>query len=697
MDISSEPPEQRDLLGKMLPFVNRFRSRMTPQILPFIDPSKRLQLYVVSSNARELSQTRAELSTFLGTARTNPITEINTTSDEVWEKILLDTFPNGFIRVSMLPQFGGTQRDWMQTLDTVNLYLELCDQRPPVRRGRNRSIGRVLRDFHAAIHNNDIDAIESLLSEAKSTGALSQTNVRYLELLYLAAARRWRDILEHPQIHDLIRSRIPAPVFEKLVESVVYRSLRTASLELSELSTIDISRLRHETEGISMLFTAAPRSDLKGYPPEIARTWAIGAAAHRNADWSVFVDGVLDVPWIRAIAAWSGVAARTEAPITDLPSADSEEEVINLIGRYAIAAPADQGRLRQTLAISEPLLTQVLSKNPYLRTSAERLGLTAALDEPILDSWNAVFLAILRGPKDSAILTTVQNCSRNWPLSELNQDELARALDEMLDHSDSSAIEQVRNVTPLLLDLLEPDAVQFTADTWLKFSLLLALDEASSLEDLTLAQRISEQFLSVTFAPGQYRDLVDYWGNIWSKLRSVNAMPRALDLVDTLVDFPIADSAQLLHLWQSIEQEALRNWDRLRLELTMPLRELAQIILGNVDHLPPVELHNEEVTSLPDLSGKCLAIYTLAEGAARRAQAILAGLFSGLQIELNHDHVATEGLKNLIKGADFFIFCAGTAKHAAFYAVTSERRDLIYPRGKGSSSIVSSFLQEIQA
>jgi hypothetical protein len=85
------------------------------------------------------------------------------------------------------------------------------------------------------------------------------------------------------------------------------------------------------------------------------------------------------------------------------------------------------------------------------------------------------------------------------------------------------------------------------------------------------------------------------------------------------------------------------------------------------------------------------------EGAAERAAKILRELFSDIQIELNHDKVASSALKNLVNKSDYFIFCWSSAKHAAFDAIKVQRRDLIYPTGKGSSSIVTSFLKEIQS
>ena len=115
------------------------------------------------------------------------------------------------------------------------------------------------------------------------------------------------------------------------------------------------------------------------------------------------------------------------------------------------------------------------------------------------------------------------------------------------------------------------------------------------------------------------------------------------------------------------------------------------------DQFPPLRpteegSHSEQA----DLSNKKLAIYTLTEGAARRALAVLGELFPNLDIQLNHDKTATNALVNLAKTADYFVFASRSAAHQAFYPVTKQRDDILYPAGKGSSSIVTCFLAAVQ-
>ncbi|ECZ7918710.1 hypothetical protein GWU86_22595, partial [Salmonella enterica] len=73
----------------------------------------------------------------------------------------------------------------------------------------------------------------------------------------------------------------------------------------------------------------------------------------------------------------------------------------------------------------------------------------------------------------------------------------------------------------------------------------------------------------------------------------------------------------------------------------------------------------------------------------------LLKLYPGLNVELNHDHVATPALINLAEKADYFIFASGSSKHQAFYTVTDYRKEIIYPSGKGASSMIAAFVSAL--
>ena len=70
-------------------------------------------------------------------------------------------------------------------------------------------------------------------------------------------------------------------------------------------------------------------------------------------------------------------------------------------------------------------------------------------------------------------------------------------------------------------------------------------------------------------------------------------------------------------------------------------------------------------------------------------------LYPQLDVRLNHDTAASDALINLANTADYFIFASRSAAHQAFYPVTKKRSDILYPEGKGSTSIVSAFIKAV--
>jgi hypothetical protein len=78
---------------------------------------------------------------------------------------------------------------------------------------------------------------------------------------------------------------------------------------------------------------------------------------------------------------------------------------------------------------------------------------------------------------------------------------------------------------------------------------------------------------------------------------------------------------------------------------------------------------SEPTLVLPNLEGKTIGIYTLAEAAGSRAKAALEKLFPGCKVVVNSDLVATPQLTSLAKSADMFVFAWKSSSHQAFYCV----------------------------
>ena len=90
-----------------------------------------------------------------------------------------------------------------------------------------------------------------------------------------------------------------------------------------------------------------------------------------------------------------------------------------------------------------------------------------------------------------------------------------------------------------------------------------------------------------------------------------------------------------------------------------------------------------------------MSIYTLQEAAGKRAKKILEDKYRGLEVRLSHDKGGSPRLESMSKESHYFVVVTGSAKHAATGFIDNhwdknKKGDLIYPGGKGSSSIIRS-------
>jgi hypothetical protein len=210
--------------------------------------------------------------------------------------------------------------------------------------------------------------------------------------------------------------------------------------------------------------------------------------------------------------------------------------------------------------------------------------------------------------------------------------------------------------------------------------------------------------LEQPFAVDEYTRLVDSILMLWEVNKGPEAYTGMLELMDVLLDAPCPAEPLRRQVWQSLQDFATKHWRQIK---DPAIRELTFVLMQEIlevgEPIPDFSNNKESesdidsVTELtPNLQGKLLGIYTLTEGAARRARDVLEIIFTGLKVEINSDHTATPALCHLAKTADYFVFSSRSSKHQAFYPVINVRRDIIYPYGKGASSIVREFIEGLK-
>ena len=190
-----------------------------------------------------------------------------------------------------------------------------------------------------------------------------------------------------------------------------------------------------------------------------------------------------------------------------------------------------------------------------------------------------------------------------------------------------------------------------------------------------------------------YRDLLGALSEMATNHARAKQIDWLLDMIEGLLAAPCPESSARQQFIDISVQKFNDHMSRVNADQF----ELMKEILGSVDmdgalrELPAGDRASTDTkTKVTPWQGS-VAIYSLNESAAARAQSILEKRLPNSNIRINHDHVNTPGLENLAATSDLFVICSGQAKHAATNAIMSVRRargaTTLY--ASGSSSIIN--------
>ena len=687
-------PEYRDM---MEPLVRATLEQRWPVILPYSD--RALSFYAAAQDERMLLELRRVLSASLGSADTHADFPIIKEAGNSSEKVLLDYAPVGLMRVTMLDTVCNDLEAKKRVFGALKRVLCLYEQRPPLTVQVRRPVGRVLREFFTACQVADGTEANKLFLEIKASGSLSQRNLLFLEFQVLAASQQWDDILSHGQLASCLNGRIPLQVARLLLNALANRFQQLLRIGFSG---VELEQTRQECQVLAPLFSKPPRlAELRNIEDEW-KAWAIGAALYGFPDIDQYVPVDIEPSWLHNLFAWVGIERREHDAAPEKEKHQKEEKLLDLqrakeLLQYALVAPPEEIlEIISELSVMPRQVAEQVKEIPILYKH------WLALQHHHLPQdygWTQWFADICEQEQQTDELRqlAMSECME-WPTSSFDPDTIQQALET---EGSGKAGEVLRDVMPLMLSWLHDRDISCWDLFWVKLLELLALDDIANQQDVQLSSLVLERLLGKSYSKESYEEALQAIEMLLDKVNSVQSYDAVLELMDLLLDNPCPSSEAQQSLWLTIQKFAFNKWHRLAPLLRQLTLFSAREVLGPgaEDAFAVVLAQSDEEEQLeeqfPDLAGKVLAIYTLTEGAARRAKGMLENLFDGLLIHLNHDHVATSSLVSLAEKAEYFIFAAQSAKHQAFYAVTNIRTDIIYPQGKGASSIVREFVSQI--
>ena len=704
---------------------------LLPRVTTAVDNTTNVIWYAVAFNQAQCEQLRSELWAYVGPVATDfdrRCAEVNA-SDEA--EVVLSSWVGGqwFFRITVK---DNTKKDWLR--NALNRLRFVWGKRPIGRPTRFRTTEELLRDFHASLTNLDESSSDKWLQELKDGGRLSAENLLFLQIERLATFGRWEELFLHPQWSLLRQLRRPRQVTARMIEAIYQVKLapfieRKEPAEavaffrdkvLPENGAIFRNRGQANSRPVLLAFILAAAA---GEQPQ--RDKIIGllsnipeATPERFFGQSVLAlisEGVEKLKGKELEFAKRAVANNDYDGAWELlkkltPSVDTVR--LMLVCAYEFDTLEAAETVNSSLqTIGEQSSALVFKNNRTVLRNWDELKKRLKQSPPPTD-WESWLKRLDAQPDWTEAVATACDGAAIWSLDiyKGNQNRVIAVADKLFADRSDSARRSLRTALPNLAGFFIPNGLGNSEFRPIYANLLMlsVLTEDFSTEDFSFVQTLLEAILDSGATARVYEDAVQTCVEIWQTFGSVYTLDWALETLDILASRPtsapqardrffevVLASFQKDHRRVSSDQWDIFSW--LSKDLGRGNDFSAICPTNSVTGTPgtPSDQHRES------LADKTVAIYTLTQSAGERAKKMIQQMFLGVDVQLTTELVGSASLKALSRRADWFIVATRSAKHAATEFIKQSRppgkTELLYPTGKGASSIVGTLLKAVGA
>jgi hypothetical protein len=602
----------------------------------------------------------------------------------------------------------------------MELYRGLLE-RMPAEQPHLKSPLRVLRaELDRALAVGDEHSARKLFERIRSIGRLDAENLLYIDVEMKAGLGNWEDIAwDNLLLSKLTGLRLPKRVLNHVHEALYRIHVEPSEDSANPAAAVDAFRAAKLYKWSALFGT---RRGLKG--PRLLKAFFLYELVREKADHSglerLFGElKQIGEPFVESLLTLlppSGSEAATESPLIAADEAFFNCELDRALDLY-LQAPPSPKRWAQLIRCAEEINTseaarQVIeavdsygaSKIP--NSLEERLAslkecCSKELNNVVPDGLLDWARKVQDGMSPDKAMSILRENASTWDVQDFaNQKDQVEEFADIVNNADSSSDLVFREATPLIYQNLIPESgnpSRFIKSLLQLFVTKVALFDDPSQNELELAREIVETLLTIGLDERGYINLITDVEDLIGSQLSPYMLPWSLDISELLVLQRCPNTESRLRLVLRVIGDAKRMSHRLHQSDILVLKQLCK----DLDIQFPAEIAKKADSNDTDfdrwLSGKKIAIYTLVEPAGQRAAEFLRQLCPTVLVELNCDHECTQGLINLARNADLFVFAWKCSKHQAFYCIKKHRKienSLIQPKGKGASSILRSILEE---
>lgn len=704
-----------------------------PLLLPRVlgtDANMRAYWYAIAFSEAQAEELREHLNAFISSAGTD-FSGRRTVLDitDIAEATLV-TWAGGpwIFRFGVLPEKRSLVRSALQRLQQV------WRLRPPPSVNNFRTTEALLAAFFSAIVNQDEPGVVRWLNEIRACGRLSAENLVFLEIERLAAFGHWHALATLPQIELLSKMRRPRHITALLIEALWRTELSDYLVRFDTIGITSYFRSNFYPRYQSLL---RGRTSLTSAPVTLTFLLAaVTAEPPRREQLPVLLKILATTPY-QSFA--ESIAALVPKLIPETPpkpmlsnleqalaafqrddydsallllrqTPDGPEKCSLLMDCAAESQFIDDARAACDCldALSIQDRDRILASKRRRRILEDLKSILAPSDATTPVDWEGWLDHLDRQVGSSQLLSIARMAMIDWPVtSYLNDPQRIRLLGERLIVDRDEKSQDVMHLAfPYILGYFLRDgrgAPPFLP-LYRDLLLLLVVSERFTSEDLPTCQTLLLAILEAGADARVYGETVNMLTEVWVKFGSPAGLDWAFDTLDLLVANPAPVLESRFAFFDSVRDRLWKDYRRIRPEHWETFRWLASDLDRMVDYealQPKIDIATANNENIQDIfTGRIVAIYTLTESAGTRAKELLEHLFPGLDVRLNHDHGGTERLKLLARESDYFVVATRSATHAATEFLKSQRpkgkSPLLYPLGKGSSSIVTALTTALQ-
>ena len=703
--ISFDSPNNNQLLNSISPLFLKAIDNLKSN-KPFFLASysnNRLYFYGFAHSKKGLLELQSSLNFALGTSHTSGH-KIITTSNLEFEMEPLQTFHEGIIKFEF--HFSGTpvkdQANLNYVVTTLVQILRRFVQRPVFNVQSKRPIGRILRDFFISIEHKDYELIDEYKEELKHAQGLSHRNFVSIEFQAYAAKEEWDKIFNHPSFRDYINGIIPSKIYLIIIEGLS----KVLNLDSDNLSEFDLGDLLTNLDQYApLLLNKCSIPNNQSFESQW-KSWAIFNLLLGVKNVKHMLPDFIEETWfdltfeiIKSSQVEMEMRKGFSSELKVLIKNEKTLETATKLLEYSNNAPS----------IEIPDIVDWLNELPAkVIKQVKSIG-------PLRQQWNKLEDFIFASEQIENAPDNTEIVSKSVALvtwDDWFSNKIDISIDVLLESDpsgfdvphitncirESSESAKIRDVTPILLKWITNNNKQTNAAFWISLIELISIDEQTSKGTVLLLKDLTFNLMEVPHSSAEYTEALSGFELVLENELSTRSLPDIVEFLERLHDYPIKDENKLKYeVWPKVRSFAERNWIDLDITQTSVLLWLERKLSSEtpiLSHLRKKDFEKSEESRL-SLDGVKVGISTLTEKAGLRASEILKSQFDGIEVVLNHDKVATDKLTNLVKTADYFIFCNKSSAHQSYYAIKNITKDIIYVDGKGASSIVRALLSRI--